>query len=94
MRSQGSHTRMRQDPQGSANALQLLSLSLSFSVCLLDIHYRDPTIHVDGGKVVQEGEVELDNVSESGVHSIEHYMGTKLVHLGTDMDWLLLWCHS
>jgi len=70
------------------------NFSLFISVRLLVIHHRDPTIQVDGGKVVQEGEVELDDIGESGVHSIDHYMGTEQVLLGMNRDWLLLRCHS
>ena len=70
------------------------NFSLSISVRLLDIHHRDPTLHVDGGKVVQEGGVELDNVGESGVHSIESPHECRTDPFGTNEDWLPLRCHS
>ena len=36
-------------------------------------------VHVDDGEVVQAGAGELDAVCESGVHSIEHRMGSEQV---------------
>ena len=46
------------------------------------------------GKFVREGEDELDDVGESGVHNVEHYMGTEQLLLGMYRDCLLLQCHS
>ena len=45
----------------------------------LDIHLWDQHVNVDGGEVVQDSDVELDDVGESGVHSIDHFMSTEQI---------------
>jgi len=70
----GYKSRMRQDPQRSANAIHLLLLFNVWSFTL-----KIQPVHIDDGEVVQDGARELDAVCRPGVHSIEYHMGAEQV---------------
>ena len=75
--AKGSHTWMRQDSQGSPNALPTSSSPPRPGNWTLTFEIQH--VYVDDGKVVQDDEDELVDVGESGVHSIEHFMGMEQV---------------